>query len=327
MNLEELRAEHARERIGPLWLDAVKSVCQNVVRQYPPQVYSSAPTWRDGLEDLVQDVVANALIRDAQVEYILDVAVTIDDVRRLLRRHVRHVLARGRRRTVVDQLLDRSVRLLDRGPFHVVAEHPERAWARDGDPEPRSAFREAVVIVRSAGRVPQHGIERAPTLFTTGTLSGILDSIAEIHSPLTRQELGKIFDFGLTPFLPGVLVSKDRPEAGRSFLAPEDELQVAESVGNIVDALDIQQLQLLRSKLLGRSDADVAADLGVSRPTAAARKREMLAVVESAFGDLRPELKDVAMDRLSIRLTLPRLQHGEALDADDDGPATDGDER
>ncbi len=324
MNLEALRAEHARERIGPLWLEAVKTVCQNLVRQYPPQIYSSAPTWRDGLEDLIQDVVASALIRDGQAEYILDVAVTVDDFRRLLRRQVRHVLARGRRRTVVDQLLNRSVRLLDSGPFEVVAEHPERAWAIEGDREPRSAFREAVAIVRSAGRVPQHGIERAPTIFTTRTLSAILHSIAEIHSPLTRHELGNILEFGLTPFLPGVLVTKDRP-AGRSFPDPEDELHVAESVANVVDALPDQQLQLLRSKLLGRSDADVAADLGVSRPTAAARKREMLAAVESAFGDLRPELRDAAMDRLSIRLTLPRLQQGEALDADDDGPITGGD--
>jgi hypothetical protein len=310
MNLDDLRAEHARERIGPLWLAAVKTVCQGVVRQYPPTIYSAAPTWRDGLEDLVQEVVTNALLRDAQVEYILDVALTTEDVRRLLRRQVRHVLSRGRRRTVVDQLLARSVRLLEREPFAVVDEGPPRAWSLDGDSQSRQNFREAVGIVRSAARVPHHGVERAPSIFTTGTLSAILQAIATIHNPLSRHDLARILELGLTPFLPDVLFPRDSPLRGASLLDPEDEVQVSECVASVVDELSEEQIGLLRAKLLGRSDTDVAAELGVSRPTAATRKRVVLEVLEAVLTDLRPELRDAALDRLSVRLLLPQVEDG-----------------
>ncbi|HAP78075.1 MAG TPA: hypothetical protein DCR14_18575 [Acidimicrobiaceae bacterium] len=301
-------------------------MCRSVVRQYSPEIYASAPTWRDGLQDLVQDVIANALIRDAQVEYIVDISLTMDDVRRLLRRQIRHVLARGRRRTVVDQLLDRSVRLMNGPPFEKLPGSREPAWSLAADSEPRTSFREAVAVVRSAARIPQHGLDRAPAIFTTETLQAVLESILELHSPLTRRELGGILEFGLTPFLPDVLNRNSRSASERPYLEPEDELQVAQSVASVVDALSPEQLALLRSKLLGWSDSDVAAALGVSRPTAAARKREMLNAVASGLSDVRPDLRDIVMDRLSVQLALPHFDLQTASPSEIDSVASGADQ-
>lgn len=309
-DLHLLREEYSRERFGKHWLSAVRRVCKTVSRRYPPAVYASTGSWDDGLEDLVQDVVTNSLLRDGQLEYLMDVAVNGADFERLLARQVRHVLARGRRRTVVDQLLQRSVRLMGSEPFVPIGDGRSRRWHLVSGPfqQRPGGHRRAVAIVRSAARVPSSpsSRERAPQVFTTETLRSVLVGVLGEHGPASRRELSEIFSDGLTSLLPGVLVTEERPEdSGRSQSRPEDELLISQTVDVITATADPEALVILRLKLLGHSDVDVAAELGVSRPTAAGRKHLAFEALGGHLAELPPRLHDPVIDALSVRLTLP----------------------
>lgn len=315
MNLDDLRAEFERETIGHEWLAAVRSVCRTVVRRYPPEIYASSPKWADSLDDLVQDVVTNALLRDGQAQYLMDVCETTTDFQRLLARQVAHVLARNRRRTVIDQLLDRSKPLLSVAPFERVGRNIYVLPGAPTDATP-SGYREAVAIVRGAARVPHRGTERAPTVFSTDTLRAVLIATVSAHGPTTINDLGRILTNGLTPLLPSVLGSSDSPEPGRSGIDPEDVLNVQEAVTQVVDTLKDDELALLRWKLLAISDTDIAGMTGLSRPTVANQKQAMLETVKELVSSLPPDLHDHAFDQLTVRLTLPTLPDGYIQDPD-----------
>jgi hypothetical protein len=315
MNMTALREEFHREFIGPEWLEAVRTVCRSVVAKYPPEIYAKTANWEDALDDLAQEVITNALIRDGQAQYLVDVCETADDFRRLLARQVAHVLARGRRRTVIDQLLARSKALLQSPPFEQVG---DRLYTAPGAAETTSTsgYREAVAVVRAASRVPHRGTDRAPTVFTTPTLVAVLSGIVRAHGPITISDLSGILTAGLTPLLPSVLGHNDGSASEPSFPDPEDELHVQQAVTRTLDALTPEHVALLRWKLLGESDADVAARLHVSRPTAAAQKHEMITVVMTSLGDLPGALHDRAFDELTLRLCLPTLPPGYVQDED-----------
>lgn len=112
--LDELTAEAQRELIGRLWLAEVREACREVSRRFDAVVYAVVErAWTGSeIEELVQDVTAEQLLRQGQLCYILDVAVSVEEARRLLRHQVRRALIRRRRRTVVDQLLARVRRFL-----------------------------------------------------------------------------------------------------------------------------------------------------------------------------------------------------------------------
>jgi hypothetical protein len=47
MTLGELRAEYARDVIGPLILQEVERVVHSLASRYPPEVYARAASWDD----------------------------------------------------------------------------------------------------------------------------------------------------------------------------------------------------------------------------------------------------------------------------------------
>ena len=115
MSISDLRSEYEREVIGLAILAEVRRACASRARKYPPVVYARSTTWNDdAIDDLVQDVITRRLLGKRQLDYLFDMGRTIDAWRALLDRQVRITLARRRVRTVVDNLLDRAKRLLDR---------------------------------------------------------------------------------------------------------------------------------------------------------------------------------------------------------------------
>lgn len=84
-----------------MWLAEIREACSGVSRHFDPAVYGVAEgSWTAGeIDDLVQDVTTEQLLKQALLAYIIDVASSIDDVRRLLRPQARRALIRRRRRT------------------------------------------------------------------------------------------------------------------------------------------------------------------------------------------------------------------------------------
>ena len=80
--LDRLLEETTRQRIGPLWLAEIREACSGVSRHFDPAVYGVAEgSWTAGeIDDLVQDVTTEQLLKQAQLDYIIDVASSIEDV-------------------------------------------------------------------------------------------------------------------------------------------------------------------------------------------------------------------------------------------------------
>jgi hypothetical protein len=309
MTLEQLRDEYRTERIGLRWLAEVRSVARSVTSSYSPEIYADGLSWQSALEDLVQEVVTERLLREGQAAYLIDVAATYDDFRRLLARQIRLTLARQRRRTIVDQLLSRSRRLLGSDPF-ILVEAPTAAWTLPGTqrelraPTPRE-LRQACDAVRVFPRVIGRGYERASTVYRTKDLRALLEVVVrDLPTPVRLKDLDAIFCGLLTPLLPSDLDPGAPPPGGApAFLSPEDDYRVESTVNELLSTLSDDQSALLRAKLNGVSDSDIAANLGLSRPTAAKRKTEVMRVLSERMSDLPQDLAARVVAELGVRLS------------------------
>src|SRR5260370_6664343 len=108
MTLVELREEYRSVRIGEKILEEVRQTVHQVCRRYDPQIYGGAASWDDAEGDLVQSVVLDLLIGEGQLDYLMATAVEIGDFQNLLKYQVRRYIARKRRRTVIDNVIDRA---------------------------------------------------------------------------------------------------------------------------------------------------------------------------------------------------------------------------
>ena len=62
-------------------LAEVEQIAYQLAPRYNAAVYSEIGNWRHGLDDLVQDVVAESLLADEQARYLVDTSRTIDEFR------------------------------------------------------------------------------------------------------------------------------------------------------------------------------------------------------------------------------------------------------
>ena len=75
------------------------------------------------------------------------------------------------------------------------------------------------------------------------------------------------------------------------------------AIADVLRAIDPTQRVVLRMKLAGVSDTEVASLLGVSRPTAAKRKDEVSSVLLGAIDGLDEPLQLIVLDGLVMNLT------------------------
>lgn len=291
--------EHAANLVGPLWLGEVARMCRSVVVRYPPQVYAQADKWDHQIEDLIQDVIVSQLIEQGQAAYIAAVATDLAEFRRLLRRTVVRTLSHRRTRTVIDQLLARSRPILGAAPFETTDVGGGTAWHLASRVLPARSLTEpeltaAAIGLRAVPIVAGDGAERAPTIYRTPDLQRLLECLgANLPAPFNTRDLDGVFRRLLTPFLPGSLDSGDATDVAspeHASQTPEERHMIDSAAGEILAALGPEQRLLLAGKLAGVSDADVSHRLGVSRPTAAKRKQEVLELLETTGLDgLQPE--------------------------------------
>lgn len=289
-----LVAETAEQRIGPRWLAEVRAACLDVSRRFDPAVYAVVErAWtRSELDDLEQEVVLEQLLRQGQLDYILDIAESLSDVQRLLRLRVRRQLAARRRRTVIDRLLVRIGAILDDAGY----EQQERSEPPRFQPA-GSGLRSTAPTEADLGRAAaavrflptsDAGGDRAPAVYRSEVLRRLVDLCFE-HSVtgLAIGDFDRILRLALTSWYPVLL---DIGE-GQEWLAEwsEPEPRWDELVQHLMSALPDADKIVLHLKLSGASDSQLAERLGVSRPTAA---KERAAV----FGRLREAWSHIAAD-------------------------------
>ena len=307
---EELLDEFASAVVGPKWLELAREIAGGLARRYDPAVYAVAErAWSPAeIEDLVQDVIAERLLRQGQLRYIVDVAVSVEDIRRLLNHQTRRALSARRRRTVVDRLLARIRVDLDRGAFESISDGGTQRWrpvgrASEADSPSEQAVRNAAAAIRL---LPTSGSDgsRAPTVFRAEVLAAVVETAFEVcGTALSISDFGRILQQALTSWVPVVLEQGEEPEAATDDLS-ESALDLEETVTLVLDRLDAVDRVVLRVKLAGKSDSELAARLDVSRPTAAARKVQAFDRLREAWAAASDDDSDAATQRLATEIYL-----------------------
>lgn len=289
-----LASEAAEQRIGPLWLAEVRAACLGVSRRFDPAVYAVVErAWTRGeLEDLEQEVVLEQLLRQGQLDYILDVSESVGDVQRLLRFRVRRQLTARRRRTVIDRLLVRIGVILNGPDFEQLPRAEPARYVPAGSGRQPTAPGEAeigraAIAIRFLPTSDAEG-DRAPAVYRAEVLHRLVDLCFEQSgTSLAIGDFDRILRLALTSWYPVLLGLDDGQKWPTASSEPEPRWE--ELVQHLMSALpDVDKLAL-HLKLSGASDSHLAERLAVSRPTAANRRA-------AAFDRLREAWNSVAAD-------------------------------
>jgi len=99
--------------MGPLITERVQGLLDAMLRSRDPRIYArGAQDYRDGLDDVLHEFTIDVLLHEGQLGYALDTAADEHGFDRIINRQLRRYLARTRERSIVDNLLERSLRLL-----------------------------------------------------------------------------------------------------------------------------------------------------------------------------------------------------------------------
>jgi hypothetical protein len=199
---EELKREFI-ESNGPgvLWRAEVKRIAGRKVSRYVRQKIPASTfgfvDW--DTEDLTQTVLTERLIARKQAEFIFEVSDTIDDARRLLTNEVAFALADKRIPNQRDNVWGNlEPRLVSRGWTN-----PPHTDASGNESEIDAIVRE----VLNLKRLKNMGQERLSSLFASGVLDGLAETImanyAGASATLLRAALGR----ALTIISPAMSIS------------------------------------------------------------------------------------------------------------------------
>lgn len=300
--LEALIAEHASQRLGPLWLAEITKAA-NVARRYNPRIYAQSSVWDEGaLGDLVQDVAERMLLK-SQVEYICNVANDAGHARALIYRQVKITLADRRQRTSVDNLFDRAKARLAEPPFEVTSAKPPTWGLAGSDAAPSDGPQRLVAAIAAMPRLPGLGKDRASAVWTKETLEDALVLICQTFGRVAEGDLRKILDEALTVFATSEVATDDAGLKNQpSELDPADLAVASEALDRLTAALTREETTVLAGKWIGDSDGDIAARLSISRPTVAKHKDAAFAKVRGELASSEQSVIEYAVGRLQARV-------------------------
>ena len=314
MSIQELQLEYEREGIGEGILGILDGLVRNVARSYDPRVYGGAASWAEAHDDLLHSFVVDVLLEQGQLEYALFVAGSVEHFKNILGRQLRFFLARGRRRTVVDNLLDRCKEITAKAPFQQAAE--KRAWSyalEDQAPGDRRATPDLLAQVAGelAGIPVQEPSvsERASQVYLTPDLIELLRRVASsLECWVSARDLDDLFRQMLTPWLPSFLGTDEGALAIQpaKALSAEQEDMARQAAEAICGAGSATELKVLGMKIGDVSDSVIGRRLGVSRPTVIKHKKRILGKVEAELTGL-----DEASQSRAIELLASLIQEGQ----------------
>lgn len=306
MSLSELRREYEQEVIGAAVFAEIHKACASRARRYPPPVYARSQSWdAQAIDDLIQDVIADRLLGQHQLDYLFDVAGTISDWRALLDRQVRITLARRRVRTVVDNLLDRAKRVLGSretversrvaGQTVYTLRGAERAYRPLGDREVRRVVEWIRVVPR---QVPGQEA-RAPAVYSKRNFEVLLRTVLrEAPRGITVRDLGRILELVLTDWVPAIL-EQDEGSASVAVDDPGETESAREMARQMVSEWSAAEVVIVRGRLAGLTDMEVARQVDVSRPTLIKRRVALLDQIRTAAGDLSEAGQEALVDEMA----------------------------
>lgn len=313
MTLAELVDEYRQVGIGPRILLQVREVVRAVARGYDPTIYGGSAGWDEGLDDLVQEFGLEVLVGQGQLDYAILMATDHQHFRRLLARQVRYLLARRRRRTIVDNLIDRAHRLAATPPFRLLGQRRQWSYTLVGKEVVAGRVSEAAArsVAARFAELPIIRAEpmlRAPAVYSEASLRTILAELAAaVPCAVGAGDLDRVLSLLLTSWLPCFLKEAEATVANAAAegLSAEDLAIVEEATMAILSGCERGQLEVLRLKLAGHSDEHIAETLGLSRPTVSKRKRAAMGRLEQCLSGIDQPLRLAVLDQLGVRLEAP----------------------
>ena len=312
VTLAELEAEFRDKTIGIGIFAEITAAVHAVVNRYDPRIYGGgSASWNDAAEDVVQQVVLDRLLSQKQLAYAFAVAGNLDHFRRLLRRQVRNTLIGRRERDVVDNLLERGKKILEEEWFSRRHQGPARRYGPAADrskedrapteAELRTASLAIAALPQRRGGDP---MERAPVIYDNEGLADLIRAFAtSLPTTFSLGDLDRALRLVLTPWLLGELMSIEGAVAAPdAALTPDAEVEAMEIANTILSQLSGDDRIVLNSKLANASDAEVAAIVGVSRPTLAKRKKRVYDALAEQLDGVTDPIRDEVMRRLALAL-------------------------
>lgn len=313
VTLEDLRKEFEHSTIGPIIWGLLLELTGSVAHRYPPDVYNVGQAWnRSSFEELAQDVVAECLLGEGQLQYAFDVADGLESFRRLLVRQIKRSLYRRRRTTVVDRLLRRARGITSQSPFEVSEAGRERWITLGENPIPlrtlnESELRNAAALVGDIPRLAETGNPgRASMVYTTPFLLELVQRLVSGIGGLTESDLAKIFEILLTAWLPTFLENPEENQIPTTDTVDSglEQSHMVEIVQAFANTLDETDRFVLLYKSQDMSDAALAIRVGRSRPWVSDRKKDVLARVESELmSEVHPDHHGLAIRMLLAEIS------------------------
>ena len=312
----ELLAEHRQQVVGPKIQAEVRRVASRISQRYDPSIYASSGGWGDAIDDLVNDVIETLLANDReQLKYVMDVAQSISDFRGLVGKHVGRVLSHSRKRTLVDNLLDRSRKMLRGEPFMQIGRLDGRpAYALREDrvlaSPTRANLREAALLIAKVPKKHPPAGDRAWMVWDTPSLELVLQTIARaLPTAFTERDVGAVFEEVLAGSVPTFLEDDVNAEDMADYRwSNADVSEAADAAARALKTMDSEQRRALALRQAGRKHEEIAAALGCSRPTAAARIDHGIAYLRAQLEDLSPSVQRLAVDIVLLGLDRDLVQ-------------------
>jgi hypothetical protein len=302
----DLCSEYERERIGTGWLQLIFGVCSAIAPRYRPDVYNDGLPWDESaLYDLAQDVIVERLLGEGQIDYIVARASTLGGARGLIGKHVKQVLYQRVIPNQRDNVASRLYRLFEqRGePVQTVDGIgcvPTGSGWSPAEPTDQ-AVASAVRIIRNLPRLPNRGTDRLSPLFTTEVLESVVEPLWSVLGvAVTLNLLRRILESAFTGIAPTLFEHEEEFDQFESLgLSTEETVLTDELAERLVTILTAEQRHILVNAGITTGE-ELAAVLGVSRPTALKRRDETRDVIAQYFGqpgveDLSDHLQDVVI--------------------------------
>ena len=319
MTFEDLRTEHRAQTMGPRIMKRVRGLVGQKLRHRDPQIYArGAYDYRDGLDDVLNDFTIDVLLGEGQLAYCMG-ASSVNEFDRRVNHQLNRYLARTRQRTIIDNLLTRSVEVLRADDLVDVlgTGNSERfLWSGIGveggdgvDVDDSLIRRAAAVAANSVPKIYTNPDDRNPKVYSARSLVTLLRIfLGEIGGEVARRDLHKLFGILLTPWIATLLGLDEAVEERSREVGPDDQTLVDRLAAHIAAEWNAEEVIVFRYKLANLSDTRLAERLGWSRPTAANAKRRLYQSLQADLEDLDVQLRPLVLTRIATLtdgVTLP----------------------
>jgi hypothetical protein len=291
-----------------------KRVCALVNRllsRRNPETYMRNFHGPEARADVIQDFFTEVLIGEGQLAFVFGAVDDIDGFDRLIQFQARRYLAKTRVRTVVDNLLDRSVGLLRAAIDVEVSTVGDRELFSLGTTprqlvtESDALLKRAIALARSVPKLAVRGDERAPAVYSGEALEQVVRILLVTYEePVGRAELDTFFSRLLTGWKPSFLGLSAELDLPDEAVTPEDEVLATNLAETLAQTMTPEEQDIFLFKYANLPDRELATHLNISRQTLSPRKQELFNRLKDDLTEVSPAIQIAVLERLASVLTI-----------------------